>query len=157
MITDSHFSACQDYRYAFLQEWDATLPKVMFIGLNPTQMDDNQSNPTLKRCINFAKDWGYGGLYVTNLFARLAATPDLLKQTEQPIGADNDAWLLKLSQECDLVVAAWGNDGNYQNRSANVRHLLPNLHCLKVNQSGEPTHPLYQPKTTQPIAYFVDK
>lgn len=153
MKTDAIFSPCRQYRYAYYNEWDASKPKVMFIGLNPTDMDENQSNPTLRRCINFAKDWGYGGLYVTNLFARLALTPEQLKIAQEPIGQENNDWLIKLAKECDLIIAAWGNDGKHLNRSAEMKQLIPKMMCLKINQSGEPAHPLYQPKTAEPIPF----
>lgn len=153
MQTQAEFSPCGKYRYSFYQQWDASKPNVMFIGLNPTAMDDKQSNPTLKRCINYAQDWGFGGLYVTNLFALLALTPKDLKQAKNPIGQHNDEWLKTAANNCDLIIAAWGNDGDYLNRGQQLVTLIPNLKCLKINQSGQPAHPLYQPKTAMPIDY----
>jgi len=38
----------------------------MIIGLNPSTADENENDPTITRCINFAKSWGYGGVCVTN-------------------------------------------------------------------------------------------
>lgn len=95
------------------------------------------------RCINFAKSWGYGGVCMTNLFAYRATDPKDMKAQNDPIGADNDIWLNKLANDAGIVVAAWGNDGSYLGRSNMVVEMLPNLHYLKMNKSGEPAHPLY--------------
>ena len=44
-------------------------PLILFIGLNPSTADETKNDPTIRRCINFAKDWGYGGVMIANLFA----------------------------------------------------------------------------------------
>ncbi len=123
---------------------------VMFIGLNPSTADENTDDPTLTRCINFAKKWGYGGVRTANLFAFRATDPVVMKAAKDPVGPDNNKWLKKLAQETDLTIAAWGNDGSFLGRSEQVKALLPNLHCLKINKSGEPAHPLYQPGSAMP-------
>ncbi|MCW8886615.1 MAG: DUF1643 domain-containing protein [Motiliproteus sp.] len=147
------FSPCGEYRYLFKQQWDQSKPWVMFIGLNPTEIDPIKLNATLRRCIVYAKDWQYGGICMANLFAALAATPEILRTHPDPVGTDNNHWLEKLSGEAGLIIAAWGNDGCYLDRGQDVRKQLNNLHCLKINQSGEPAHPLYQPKSAKPISY----
>jgi hypothetical protein len=35
----------------------------MIIGLNPSIADETKNDPTIIRCIDFAKTWGYGGSY----------------------------------------------------------------------------------------------
>lgn len=93
--------------------------------------------------MNFAKSWGYGGVVMSNIFAYRATAPkDMMKVTD-PVGKNNDKWILKLAKDAGVVVAAWGNDGNYRDRSTQVRDLVPELHYLKMNKSGEPAHPLY--------------
>ena len=49
------------------------------------------------------------------------------------------------------MVAGWGNHGTQGDRAARVRAWLPALHCLRLNGSGEPAHPLYLPKTLTPF------
>jgi hypothetical protein len=127
----------------------------MFVGLNPSTADENTDDPTLTRCINYAKSWGFGGVCMANLFAYRATEPKDMKAAKNPIGYDNNEWLKKLSKEAGLVVAAWGNDGSYQGRSEQVKQLLPNIHCLKINKSGEPAHPLYQKSNLKPVLMFV--
>jgi len=116
----------------------------MFIGLNPSTADETTDDPTLIRCMNFAKSWGYGGVCMANLFAYRATDPLEMKAASNPIGSQNNKWLTLLAKDAGLVVAAWGNDGVFLNRSKQVKRRLLSLQCLKMNKSGEPAHPLYQ-------------
>ncbi len=68
MRTDAKLSDCRIYRYALWRIWDDAKPLVMFIGLNPSTADETEDDPTIRRCISFAQNWGYGGLYMANLF-----------------------------------------------------------------------------------------
>jgi hypothetical protein len=144
-------SECRKYRYALWRTWDDSKSYVMFIGLNPSTADENTDDPTLTRCINYAKSWGYGGVCMANLFAFRATEPSDMKASNYPIGSENNKWLKKLAKEAALVVAAWGNDGSYLGRSKQVLEIIPNLSCLKLNKSGEPAHPLYQAAKLKPV------
>lgn len=143
MKTDAKLSSCRNYRFALWRTWDDSKPFAMIIGLNPSTADEVEDDPTITRCINFAKSWGYGGICMTNLFAYRATAPKDMKSQQDPIGADNDTWLAKFASDAGIVVAAWGNDGSHLNRSRIVTDMLPNLHYLKMNKTGEPAHPLY--------------
>ncbi|MCJ8340458.1 MAG: DUF1643 domain-containing protein [Pseudomonadales bacterium] len=153
MKSAAEFSACRKYRYVLWRTWDETLPLVMIIGLNPSTADAVNNDPTITRCINFAKTWGYGGLCMTNLFAYRATDPKVMKAQTEPIGVDNDFWLKKLAEDADKVIAAWGNNGSYLNRSASVSNMFGNLYCIGVNKSGEPEHPLYIKADRRPIKF----
>lgn len=87
---------------------------------------------------------------MANLFAFRATAPNDMKAVRNPIGSENDRWLKQLAKEAGIVVAAWGNDGSFLGRSRAVTALIPDLYCLKLNQSGEPAHPLYQKARLQP-------
>ncbi|MFT4615645.1 MAG: hypothetical protein ACI9NT_002803 [Bacteroidia bacterium] len=123
----------------------------MFIGLNPSIADEKIDDPTLVRCMNFARDWGYGGVCMANLFAFRATDPADMKRAPHPVGKANNRWLRRLASEAELVVAAWGNDGVYLGRAMQVQALLGPLYCLKQNRSGQPAHPLYQRGDTRPV------
>ena len=123
----------------------------MIIGLNPSTADEVEDDPTLIRCINFAKSWGYGGVCMTNLFAYRATDPNDMKAAADPVGASNNRWLTRLAKEAGIVVAAWGNDGDYLNRASQIKNKIPNLYCLKMNKSGEPAHPLYLRAELKPV------
>lgn len=143
----------RQYRYALWRIWDRALPAVMFIGLNPSTADAKSDDPTLVRCMGFARDWGYGGVYTANLFAFRATDPRDMKTARAPVGCDNDRVILELAGKVDKVIAAWGNDGAYLDRADAVRRLLPKLYYLKMNRSGQPAHPLYLPKGLKPRAW----
>jgi len=152
--SDAIFSDCRRYRYALWRLWDDSRPCAMFIGLNPSSADEAVNDPTIRRCIAFSRDWGYGGLCMANLFAFRATSPGDLKAADQPIGSGNDDWIIRLVKKAGLVVAAWGNHGSYLGRSQDVRVMIPELMCLKINQSGEPAHPLYQPGLARPMPWI---
>ncbi len=112
-----------------------------------------QDDPTIGRCISFAKDWGFGSLLVGNLFAFRTPYPSELLRAEDPIGDENDLWLAKLSQTSDRTVAAWGNNGKYMGRGKAILPRLKNPHFLRLTKLGEPWHPLYLPRDTKPSTY----
>ena len=147
------FSDCRKYRYALSRTWDSKKKTVLFIGLNPSTADENIDDPTIRRCINYAQNWGYGSLLMVNLFAYRATIPTELKNVKNPIGNDNDLHITELLKKADLAVATWGNEGSLLNRDKDVKKIIPNLMCLKINKSGQPAHPLYQKKDLKLIKY----
>lgn len=156
MKTDAKLSDCRKYRYALWRTWDESKPYAMFIGLNPSTADETEDDPTIRRCITFANTWGYGGLCMANLFAYRATEPSEMMSAQNPVGPDNDIWLKNLARNAGVLVAAWGNNGTYLGRSKEVLMMLPNLKCLKLNKSGEPAHPLYQPGTATPMPMEIN-
>ncbi len=154
MRSGANFSRCRTFRYALWREWDASGPGLMLIGLNPSTADARNNDPTIRRCIGFARDWGFGRVHVLNLFAYRATYPDDLKAACDPVGPRNDSWLRKVARRCDRVVACWGNDGAFMGRSARVRAMLGDrLEVIRLNGSGEPAHPLYLPATLEPMPW----
>ena len=137
------FSNCRKYRYSLSRIWDKKKKLVLFIGLNPSTADEEVDDPTIRRCVNYVQNWGYGGLMMVNLFAYRVTLPSGLKKVKYPIGEDNDKYIMTLSKKADITVAAWGNNGNLYGRDKQVFDLIPNLMCLKLNKSGQPAHPLY--------------
>ncbi|MDA8965892.1 DUF1643 domain-containing protein, partial [Pseudomonadales bacterium] len=97
--TSADFSPCRTYRYALWRTWDKTEPYVLFLGLNPSTADETENDPTITRCIDFAKQLGFGGLCMANLFAFRATQPKDLKQAKDPVGDANDKWLSKLHRD----------------------------------------------------------
>ena len=147
------FSDCRKYRYALSRTWDSKKKTILFIGLNPSTADEKIDDPTIRRCINYAQNWGYGSFLMVNLFAYRATIPTELKNVKNPIGNDNDLHIIELLKKVDLAVAAWGNKGSHLNRDKEVKKIIPNLMCLKINKSGQPAHPLYQKKDLKLIKY----
>ena len=146
------FSSDRIHRYTLSRIWDPDKRPVLFICLNPSTADETKDDPTVRRCIGYARDWGYGGMVMCNIFAFRATDPKKMKAAEDPIGRHNDWWLLREAEQAGIAVAAWGTHGEHLARGTAVRRLLKNymLHSLKMTKGGEPGHPLYLPKDLEP-------
>ena len=153
MKSGASFSACQHYRYALWRVWDPDNPAILFISLNPSTADESKDDATIRRCLGFARLWGYGGMWMVNLFAYRATHPSVLKETQDPIGPENDAWLTKMAAAFSFAMACWGNQGTYQQRNLLIRFIFPKLYCLAVTRKGQPIHPLYMPSSSLPKLY----
>ena len=127
----------------------------MFVGLNPSTADETQDDPTIRRCIGYAKTWGYGALCMTNLFAFRATDPREMKRHPEPIGPDNNKHLQECAEGAGLVIFAWGKDGAHKKRDIQVESLIASPHCLGLNKDGTPKHPLYLPKAATPEPYSL--
>lgn len=170
-IKETIFSPCRKYRYTLWREWDE-VPLwsaangranhyVQFIGLNPSTADETQDDPTIRRCIGFAKAWGYGALCMTNLFAWRDTDPKAMKKAGDSVaGIDNQHHLLQCASNAGIVIAAWGRDGAHLNQDLNVRQYMDSinipLHHPGLNSDGTPKHPLYLKKTTKPEPWMLN-
>jgi hypothetical protein len=141
------FSPDLKYRYTLPRDFPTGKGTVAFTLLNPSTADDTKNDPTVRRCMGYAMHWGYRKLIVINIFALRSTDPKALYLEKDPIGPDNDYWILKVCSEADLVVAGWGAHGVLDHRGFDVRHMLSNvrLKCLGKTKDGEPKHPLYLP------------
>jgi hypothetical protein len=106
------FDATGQYRFALCRSWDKSKPTLGFVMLNPSRADATHNDPTIRRCIGFAKDWGFGSTEIVNLFAYQPPHPQLLLKIADSIGCDNDHYLVQASQRSRLLVLAWGNWGS---------------------------------------------
>lgn len=143
-------SDCEKYRYELWRIWDDNKPKVMFIMLNPSTADADANDPTIRRCIGYAKSWGYGGLYVGNLFGFRATNPKDLKRIANPIGDDNKIHLEHMQSKCKLIVCAWGNG---QGKPERIFKKFDNLNYIELCKDGTPKHPLYLKKDLMPKSF----
>lgn len=144
---DAVISECGQYRYWLSRHWDDTLRPACFVMLNPSTADARQDDPTIRRCVSFARSWGAGGVVVVNLFAFRSTDPSGLRLVTDPVGPENDTHLRRAVEQCHPVVAAWGAGGGLRNRAAGVQSLLLQVGlpvtCLGVTKDGHPRHPLY--------------
>lgn len=149
------FSPCRTYRYALWREGlvDEGPRKdqyAMFIGLNPSTADETKDDPTIRRCIGYARSWGYGALCMTNLFAYRATDPGVMKRAPDPVGPHNNEHLLELAAGAGVVVAAWGTHGTHMCRDDDVWRMMSRLHYLSLTKHGHPSHPLRLSKALAP-------
>lgn len=144
-------STCGQYRYALWRRWSRRGKLLMVIGLNPSTADASRDDPTIRRLVRYAADWGMSGLLMGNLFAFRSTYPGGLWAPGDPVGPQNDAWLLRMKAEADLILGAWGMHACFDlNRTLSVLKLFPNLSCLGITANGHPRHPLRLSATLQP-------
>ncbi len=146
-LAGARFGGRRRYRYALWRRWDHSRPTCAFVLLNPSTADERDDDPTIRRCVAFARSWGFGGVIVVNLFALRASDPRSLRLARDPVGPANDRALVTHARGADLVVLGWGAHGRLRGRADEVRRLLApvraKLRRLGSTRSGEPRHPLY--------------
>ncbi len=134
---------------------------VTFCMLNPSTADALKNDPTVARCCDFAKRWGFKRLIVVNLFALRSTSSAALKTDPDPVGGpETDRYILKAAAESMRIVAAWGTHGVTRGRrDLAVLELLRSggftdrLFALRLTKKGHPEHPLYIPAVTEPIPF----
>ena len=148
------FSECRNYRYALWRIWDKSKPMIMFIGLNPSIANATQDDPTIRRVKRFAKDWGYGGVYMMNCFAYVSTKPELIKHNPMADEWNNNMLTINASK-CKSVLFAWGNFEIIKEtgRDKELSEMFPNAVCLGKNKNGSPKHPFYVAANTSQINY----
>ena len=145
------------YRYWLHRDLsEAGQEGLVFVMLNPSTANAAEDDPTIRRCMDFARRWGFRELTVVNLFALRATDPDdLRRHGSEAIGERNDETLhwVRRHPATTMVVAGWGNYGRHLNRDAAVLPIIQPAVALRVTQQGCPAHPLYIPASTRPSPY----
>ena len=157
----TRFSPDRRYRYLLTRQismWEG--PSVTFVMLNPSTADESKNDPTVTRCIGFAKRWGASTLYVVNLSPLRATDPqELIEAGPEPVGirSENLFSIADAADRSDIIVAAWGTLGGLEGRADLVLHELEKRHhrfyCLERTKHGHPRHPLYVRADTDPVEY----
>jgi hypothetical protein len=143
------FSADRRYRYALVRAWNRDAPRAVFVGLNPSTADEREDDPTIRRCVGYARLWKCGSMAIVNLFAFCSTEPKGLGLVADPVGPENTT---RLRSHLDgapraIVVAAWGRVPATVRRLA--RETIAELEArrgirvLGLNRDGSPKHPLY--------------
>jgi hypothetical protein len=151
------FSRDGRYRYRLWRRWDRSRPAIAFCMLNPSTADARRNDPTIRRCMGFARDWGYGGIEVVNIFALRATDPRDLRSARDPVGPRNDAFMLRAAGRSPVVIA-WGVHGALRDRGAEALGLLAprtRLLALGRTRSGAPRHPLYLRHDAEAMEYVL--
>jgi hypothetical protein len=162
--TGATFSPCKRYRYALWRMWDASLPTVVFCGLNPSTADEKKNDPTVTRELGYARAWGFGRYVKVNAYGLRSTDPKQLWKTADPRGLDN---FLAIKIHCfeamtkrqgGLFVAAWGNNILAPDERE-LRQMLRlegvKVHAIGITKGGHPVHPLYQLKTAKPFEWMA--
>lgn len=157
LASGAEFSECRTYRYLLWRQWDwhEDFKQVLFIGLNPSTADEHKDDPTLRRCMGFAKDWGYSGLLLMNVFAFCTSEPKALKMSSAPIGPDNDRILNERKAQASLIIAAWGMHCSEEREHQVCKLIGKTIYCLGQTKAGRPRHPLYLRQDTKPELFWT--
>lgn len=155
-------SPCGKYRYWLTRYLGGLTSKghICFVMLNPSTADADLDDPTIRRCMGFARREGFDQLSVVNLYAFRATNPDdLIGLTDDEAqGPDNWRWVYQAIEMADVVVAAWGASIGRKGMPAPTDWATPErlIHCLGTTKDGHPRHPLYV-KGDQPLEWFEGK
>lgn len=138
-------SDCGLYRYNLSRNWGTGYGTALFIMLNPSTADAENDDPTIRRCIGFARRLGYAGLEVVNLFAFRATNPAMMKASTDPVGPDNRKHVIEAAERAGVIIAAWGANGKQNGQDDEVLGWLSNkpVSALGLTKDGIPRHPLY--------------
>lgn len=158
VVRTAVLSACGTYRYELRRQWGPA-PLCAWVLLNPSTADAEVDDPTIRRCVGFARSWGAGGIVVVNLFALRSRDPAQLGRHADPVGPLNESSWQQAAAAAPVVVCAWGAHPMakaaapallvaLQARGADVR-------CLGTTKSDAPRHPLYvrADAPLRPLAY----
>lgn len=145
---DALISPCGMYRYWLQRTWDPSRFALPFVMLNPSTADAEVDDPTIRRCMGFAKREHYGGIWVANLYAFRATRPEALWKAADPYGPENDDTLVRLARRAAVhsipIVCAWGANGGKNNRPiVLMQQAGASFACLGRTKDGQPRHPLY--------------
>jgi hypothetical protein len=138
----------------------------MFIGLNPSIADHRQDDPTIRRCVGFAKGFGYGGFEMLNVFGFRSTDPAGLETAKDPVGPLNITAILSAAQRCGVCIVGWGalyrrwrTVLDFDRRTLAMLGMVlnsgfhPQVYCLGVTKEGFPRHPLFVKASTQLQVY----
>lgn len=138
-------SDCGLYRYNLSRSWGTGNGVALFVMLNPSTADADIDDPTIRRCMGFAKRLGYAALEVVNLFAFRATDPAKMKSFDNPVGPDNRRHIIESAERAGVIIAAWGVNGRHNGQDDEVLGWLSNktVYALGLTKDGIPRHPLY--------------
>jgi hypothetical protein len=138
------FSSCRTWRYLLTRERLIGEGTLLAVLLNPSKADAYRDDPTTTFMSRLAWKRGRRVYEAVNCFALVGTDPACLQVAADPVGPENDRYILERVALADEIVLAWGNGGRHLMRSKHVLALigdLDNVFCLGRTQSGEPRFP----------------
>ena len=144
-------SACGKFRYRLGRRWGDGRP-LAFVMLNPSTADADLDDPTIRRCIGFARSHDFDAIDVVNLFAYRATKPADLKAAGYPVGDENDDHIARAASSAGAVCCAWGSNARMLVRQSEVIVMLRALcrpMALGLDSHGVPRHPLMLPNSAR--------
>jgi hypothetical protein len=142
------------YRYWLSRRLREGNDTVLFVGLNPSVANKDRDDHTIRRCVGFARAWGYRELYMGNLHAWRDTDPKQIPvDSMTAVGPRNRETLERLVERAKIVIVAWGRHrlNAEAQKLADWLLSLPKTHMLGLNRNGTPRHPRCVPKTGEPL------
>jgi hypothetical protein len=139
------------YRYLLTRgTYDRAKRSLLWMMLNPSDADHERDDATIRRCNGFCLHWQIPYYEVGNLYGLRSPYPRALWAAADPVGPDNDRYLLAAAARADIIVLAWGSHGKRaKQRADDVMALLwkfnARFHVLGWSKGGDPRHPLMMP------------
>ena len=142
---------CRGRRFRYELEWPTGAPgssMALFILANPSTATHQKLDPTVTRCVGFARSWGHAWCGVANVRAWRETDPKLVPPDPHAIGPGNDWHIGEMVRRAEVVVCGWGTLGGDRGRAVLdlVRAAGKAPMALRLNRDGSPAHPLYLPR-----------
>lgn len=147
-------SDCGRYRYGLRRDIGDGDRSILFIMANPSTADANEDDPTIRRCIGFARSLGFDRLYVGNLNPFRATDPRDVTMPPAEILDTNERWILKMRNVSCEVVCAWGANPDPDLLDRAWTWIGHKPKALALTKHGQPRHPLYLRKDLEPVDFF---
>lgn len=155
LFSSAIISDCGLYRYRLERQCSGEGATAV-IMVNPSTADATVDDATIRKLIGFGNRNQWGRLIVGNLFAFRATDVRELRAVNDPVGPNNDGYLMDMMREADRVVVAWGPVAKQPkdlrtrfHRVREIAHMLsrPLSSIGEPAKDGHPCHPLMLPYT----------
>lgn len=146
------FSTCGRHRFllrrGLAEGMFAPPPKVLvFAMLNPSTATADEDDPTIRRCIGYARREGATAMEVVNLFSLRSTDPEALLQVDEPTLDENEVHIRCALEGAWEAVFAWGAHPAVRRHAAELVQRMvawrPDAKVLGWSRHGHPRHPLY--------------
>ena len=143
MNKGASFSKDKLHRFSLFRIWDYELPKVLFIMFNPSEANQKEDDPTIRRVIDFSTRWGFGGVYVGNIFSYISKDPKNIKIVNPHFNHKNIKSIVKMEKDSSKTILAWGNNAITPKW---IKRVVKDPNYIELSVNGIPKHPLYLKK-----------
>lgn len=152
------FSLDNKERYFLSREFKKEGRNISFLMLNPSTADAGKLDPTVTRCMEYGKNWGFDRVCIVNIYPIIGSDPMILikKKGDRELNRLFIEYSLKFSEK---IICAWGSHREVNFEKENLSDILFNnnkkLYSLGYNYDGNPKHPLYLKSNLEPIKYKI--
>lgn len=146
------FSRCNLYRYRLWRIWEPKAHIAMCVGLNPSTANWQEDDPTIRKLRDIFQYHGYGGFYMTNLYALVSSKPDKLFSIDDP-QKGNDEHLAEVMKFTGDLFACWGSFKSIDYRAKKVLEMAnrKKVMCFGKSKLGIPIHPAFYVRRGTPV------